>query len=176
MPGRAAADDTFTLWRRISDRIRENQLLNLNTAVLLDDADEGAHEVLILVLRLLKSHPRGMTLAMAAAPARLTRLGGDLLQLSQLRIHLEPWEVSDVREYLRTSLTRTGCDADVFDDSAAERLHELTAGLPRWVTHLAEVSWLAAADRGLDRIDATTVESAHRALSAAYHTASAACA
>ena len=64
-----AGDDVFSLWRRISDRLRENQLLNRNTAIVLDDADEAAHEVLIFVLRLLKSHPAGMTLTLAADPA-----------------------------------------------------------------------------------------------------------
>ncbi|NLF71935.1 MAG: AAA family ATPase [Candidatus Anammoximicrobium sp.] len=167
-------DGVFALWRRISDRLCENRLLNLNTAILLDDADEAAHEVVIFVLRLLKSHPVGMTLALAADPARLTRLGGDLLQLSQLRIHLEPWEADDVRQYLRTSLTRAGADPDLFDDDAVARILELSGGLPRWVAHLAELTWLAAAGRGADRIDAETVGSAYQELSASYHAAPAA--
>ena len=84
------------------DRIRANHLLHARTAILLDDADEAAHEVLIFVLRLLKSQPAGITLALVADPERMTRLGGDLLQLSELRIHLEPWELSDLREYLQS--------------------------------------------------------------------------
>jgi general secretion pathway protein A len=171
-----ASDDVFSLWRRISDRLRENQLLNRNTAIVLDDADEAAHEVLIFVLRLLKSHPVGMTLTLAADPARLTRLGGDLLQLSQLRIHLEPWEADDVREYVQTSLTRAGDNPDLFDDSAVARLLELSGGLPRWITHLAELTWLAAAGREADRIDAEMVDSAYQELSASYHAAPARCA
>jgi type II secretory pathway predicted ATPase ExeA len=166
-----ADDDVFSLWRRVSDRIRENQLLNRGTVIALDDADEAAHEVLICVLRLLKSHSRGMTSILAADPARLTRLGGDLLQLSQLRIHLDPWEAGDVREYLQTSLTRVGADPELFDDSAVARLHELSGGLPRWVAHLAELTWLAAAGRELDSIDADAVDSAYEALSASYHAA-----
>ena len=137
----------------------------------MDDADEAAHEVLIFVLRLLKSQPAGMTLALAADPERMTRLGGDLLQLSQLRIHLEPWEVSDLREYLQTSLTRAGGDPRMFDDSAVARLHELSDGLPRWAAHLAELAWLAASGDQLERINVDTVESAYQALSASYHAA-----
>ncbi|HPM84035.1 MAG TPA: AAA family ATPase [Candidatus Anammoximicrobium sp.] len=170
-----AGDDVFSLWRRVSDRLRENQILNRNTAIVLDDADDAAHEMLICVLRLLKSHPRGTTLILAADPARLTRLGGDLLQLSQLRIHLEPWEAGDVREYLQTSLTRVGADPERFDDSAVARLHELSGGLPRWVAHLAELTWLAAAGRELDGIDADVVDSAYEALSASYHAVPTAC-
>lgn len=169
-----AGDDVFSLWRRVSDRLRENQLVNRNTAIVLDDADEAAHEVLIFVLRLLKSHPLGMTLTLAAAPARLNRLGGDLLQLSQLRIHLEPWESGDVREYLQVGLTRAGANPDLFDAAAIERLLELSGGLPRWVAHLAELTWLAAVGRDLDSIDAEMVDSAYQELSASYHAAPAA--
>jgi general secretion pathway protein A len=163
------SDDVFALWRHVTDRLRANQLLHLQTAILLDDADDAAHEVLIFVLRLLKSQPAGMTLALAADPERLTRLGGDLLQRSQLRIHLEPWEVSDLREYLQTSLARVGGDLHLFDESAVARLHELSDGLPRWVAQVAELAWLAASGGQLERIDVDTVESAYQALSASYH-------
>jgi len=169
--GPRTKDDPFALWRSLGDRLRENQLLNLPTTIVLDDADEAAHEVLLLVLRLLKSHPRGTTVILATDPARLTRLGGDLLQLSQLRIQLEPWEAGDVREYLQTALQRAGRDPGLFDDSAVERLHELSGGLPRWVTHLAELAWLAAAGRGLSGIDAEMVDSVYQELSDSYHAA-----
>jgi general secretion pathway protein A len=164
-------DDVFTLWRHVIERIRASHLLHDRTTILLDDADEAAHEVLIFVLRLLKSQPTGTTLALVADPERMTRLGGDLLQLSQLRIHLEPWEVSDLREYLQTSLTRAGGDPWMFDEAAVARLHALSDGLPRWAAHLAELAWLAAAGEQLDRITADTVESAYQALSASYQAA-----
>ena len=135
----------------------------------MDDADEAAHEVLIVVLRLLKSQAAGTTLALAADGERMTRLGGDLLQLSQLSIHLEHWEVSDVRQYLQTSLTRAGGDPRMFDEAAVSRLHALSDGLPRWAAHLAELAWLAAVGKQWDRITADTVESAYQALSASYH-------
>lgn len=170
-----AGDDMFLLWRRVNERLRENQLLGRSTAIVLDDADEAAHEVLICVLRLVKSRPRGSTLTLACDPERLTRLGGDLLQLSQLRIHLEPWETGEVQEYLQTRLTRAGADPELFDDSAVARLHELSGGLPRWVAHLAELTWLAAAGRELDSIDAEMVDSAYEALNASYHAAPAGC-
>lgn len=163
-------DDVFTLWRQVLDRIRANHLVHARTTILLDDADEASHEVLIFALRLLKSQPVGTTVALVAAPERLPRLGGDLLQLSQLRIHLEPWDVSDLREYLQASLTRVGGDGRMFDEAAVARLHALSDGLPRWAAHLAELAWLVAAGGQLDRITADTVESAYQALSASHQT------
>ncbi len=164
-------DDVFALWRHVIDRIRANHLLHSRTAILLDDADEAAHEVLIFVLRLLKAQPAGITLALAADPVRMTRLGGDLLQLSQLRIHLDSWEVGDLREYLHSSLSRADGAPRMFDDPAVTRLHELSNGVPRWAAHLAELAWLAATGDHLDRITADTVESAYQALSASYQAA-----
>jgi type II secretory pathway predicted ATPase ExeA len=76
---------------------------------------------------------------------------------------------------LQTSLTRVGADPELFDDSAVARLHELSGGLPRWVAHLAELTWLAAAGRELDGIDADVVDSAYEALSASYHAVPTAC-
>jgi len=166
-------DDVSSLWQRIGERLRANQLIRLRTVVLLDDADEASHEVLIFVLRLLKSQPGGLTLVLAADPGRLTRLGGDLLQLSQLHIQLEPWERDDVKEYLQSNLARAGGGLQGFDDAAVERLYDLSNGVPRWVAHLAELTWLAAAGGCRDFIDAETVESAYQMLSDSYHAASA---
>ncbi len=158
----------FVLRRAVDDRIRENQYLGLQTVVLLDDADESSHEVLIHVLRLLKTHASGVTVVMAVEPSRITRLGGDLLQLSQLRIHLEPWDELDVRQYIRSGLVNAGGMPDIFDDSAILRLRELTGGVPRWVRELAQLALLAGASRHQQHIDGETIECAYQELSAAY--------
>ena len=159
---------SFALRRAVSDRIRENQYLGFQTVVLLDDADEASHEVLLHVLRLLKIHASGVTVVMAVEPSRITRLGGDLIQLSQLRIHLEPWEEPDVRQYIRTGLVNAGGMPDIFDDSAILRLRELTCGVPRWVRERAQLALLAGASRHQQHIDGETIECAYQELSAAY--------
>jgi type II secretory pathway predicted ATPase ExeA len=105
-----ASDDAFTVGRRIEDRLREHEWTGRRTVLLLDDADQAAHDVLIQVLRLLKSQTRGISIILAIESARMSRLGSDLLQLSQLRIRLEPWNEDDIREYLATSLSQAGCE------------------------------------------------------------------
>ena len=166
---RPGADDSeFTLWRQVSDRIRAHHLLRARPTILLDDADEAAQEVLTVVLRLLKSQPGLATLVLAVDGERLPRLGGSLLHLSPLRMHLEPWDLGDLRQYLQTSLARAGGDPRRFDDAAVTRLHALSDGLPRWAVHLAELAWLAAEGEAQDQITADTVESAYQALSATY--------
>ena len=160
--------DDFSLWRRISDRIRENQYQGVRTVLMLDDADEASHEVLIQILRLLKTHGDGVTVILAVEASRSTRLGGDLLQMSQLHIHLDPWDADDIGKYIRSSLVSAGGMPDIFDDSAIERLGELTSGVPRWVRELAGLALLAGASGQQPHIDADTIELAYQELSAAY--------
>ena len=163
-----AAEVPFSLNCRISDRLREFALTGRTTVLLLDDADQAAHEVLIQIQRLLKTHARGLTLILAIESSRMARLGGDLLQLSQLRIRLEPWSADDIREYLETSLSRVGCNRPVFEDSATLRLHELTDGTPRWVAQLAELALLAAASHQQDTVDGPMIEAVYQELSATF--------
>jgi type II secretory pathway predicted ATPase ExeA len=164
-------DALTTRWQRIGERLRANRLLGLSSVVLLDDADAAAQEVQAAVLRLVKSQPAGLTLVLAANPARQARLGDELLQLSQLRIPLEPWEPEEVKEYLQAAIARAGGDPRIFEDAAVERLCELSNGVPRWVAQLAELTWLAAANTAGQPIGAETVESAYELLSAPYHAA-----
>lgn len=164
-------DELATLWQRIGERLRADQLLGRPSVVLLDDAAAAAPDVLTAVLRLVKSQPAGLTLVLAARPARLARLGDELLQLTQLRIQLEPWELDEVRAYVRGAIAQAGGDPRIFEDAAVERLYELSNGVPRWVAQLAELSWLAATNTAGEAIDSETVESAYELLSAPYHAA-----
>jgi general secretion pathway protein A len=156
------------LSRDVRDRVRQNCLLGLQTVVLLDDAHEASHEVLLQVLRLLKTQSGRVTVIAAVESSRIMRLGGDLLQLSQLRIHLDSWNDIEVRQYIRTSLVGAGGMPDIFDDSAITRLRELTGGVPRWVREVAELALLAGAARHEQHIDFETIECAYQELSAVY--------
>ena len=86
-----------------------------------------------------------LTVVLALDPRRLPRLGRRVVDLVDLRIELEPWESADTWAYLQTILAKAGADPAVFEPSAAERLHELSGGIPRQITHLAELSLLAGA-------------------------------
>jgi type II secretory pathway predicted ATPase ExeA len=85
-----------------------------------------------------------------------------------LRIHLEAWDETDVRQYIRSGLVKAGGMPDIFDDSAILRLRELTCGVPRWVRELAQLALLAGASRHQQHIDGETIECAYQELSAAY--------
>jgi general secretion pathway protein A len=161
-------EDATLLWRRIHDRLEENTLQGIGTILFLDDADGASHDVLIQVLRLLKTRKDRLTIVLAVESSRIARLGGDLLQLSQLRIHLDPWDRGDVRDYLQSSLAEAESNSVEFDETAVTRLHELSGGVPRSVSRLSELAVLAAISQGRGTVDAGTIDCIYHELSPTY--------
>jgi general secretion pathway protein A len=161
-------DDTpLQLWRRITDRVTENRYQQVPTVVLFDDADEATPETLSHVVRLVRHDPSAessLTTILAANPEMLRRLGRRVLELAELRIDLELWDGDDTRRYLAHSLTKAGSNRPLFAEDAAERMHALTRGIPRQVSHLAEMALLAGAGQQLAQVDAATVESVYAEL------------
>lgn len=156
-----------SLWRLLSDRITELRYQRMATILLLDDADLASRAVLAQLLRLAKLEPgpdSRLTLVLAGQHADMGRLGESLLDLADLRIDLEPWDASETARYVRASLARAGCASPVFNDGAVTRLFELSQGIPRRVSQLADLALAAGAGRQLEAIDAGTVESACREL------------
>lgn len=155
------------LWRMLEDRLDEHRYQQIETVVLLDDAEEASPELLAQVARLaaLKYGPDSrLTIILTAGRTSVSRLGTRLLELAELRIDVEPWGSSETKGYLHRSLAQAGRQQPAFDETAVRRLHELAHGIPRRVTQLAELALLAGADRQLDRVNADTVESVYREL------------
>jgi general secretion pathway protein A len=161
-------EDATLLWRRIDDRLEENALQGIGTVLFLDDADGASHDVLIQVLRLLKTQQDRLIIILAVESSRMARLGGDLLQLSQLRIHLDPWDQGDVREYLHSSLAKAEFKSVAFEETAVTRLHELSGGVPRSVSRLSELAVLAATSQGRGTVDAEIIDCIYQELSPTY--------
>lgn len=165
--GATPSDRDVVLWRRIVDRLVEQRYQRLSSVVLLDEADEAHPDVLSYVLRLLRadtSPDARLTAVLTATPQGLDRIGRRLLDLSDLRIDLEPWDQGDVADYLQASLTKAGCSQTVFDTLAATQIHALTHGIPRQVNQLAELALLAGAGQRRFTIDPDTVRSVHAEL------------
>lgn len=157
----------FELWRNLIDRIAENRYQQLDTVVLLDDADHARPEVLDHLVRLIQSD-RGMPMALVlvlAAPAnKISHIGPRLLELAELRIDLEPWEEPDTGGYLMSALAQSGRKSPLFTDSAVLRLHALTGGIPRRVNQLAALALVAGAALQLSKIDADTIDAVYHEL------------
>ncbi len=155
------------LWRAVTDRIIEHRYQQLATVVLLDDAHQADPRVLAQVTRLVQFDPSPqsrLTIVLAGHREQMGHLGHHLLDLAELRIDVEPWEPSDTKDFISTSMAQAGCQSRVFDDPAVARLHELAHGIPRRVSQLADLALLAGAGAELGQIGAETVESAYHEL------------
>ena len=168
--GNPRRDDTeFYLWRSVFDRLAVNRLQQLDTIVLLDDADEAEPHVADAIARLADFDHSGdsrLTLVATATTGNAHRLGNRLADLVELRIDLEPWEPSDTVGFILAALRQAGRREPAFADEAMIRLHELCDGIPRRICQLANLSLLAGAGQRAGQIDAETVESAFHELAA----------
>ncbi len=161
---------TAALWRMITDRLLENRYQQIETAILLDDADQASRQVLAQVARLAEydcTADSRLTLVLAGRQEQIGRIGDRLLGLAELRIDVEPWEQAETENYLKASLAHAGCEAAVFAEPALARLQELSHGIPRRINQLADLALLAGAGQELPQIGAEVVESAYRELGVA---------
>ena len=160
------------LWRSLTDRLAEYRYQQLDTIILLDDAAEYAEtadgrQVISLVTRLAQhdcSPQSRLTIVLSGRCERMGRIGRRLLELAELRIDVESWQQSETADFLEKSLAQAGCQSPIFDEPALAKLHELSHGVPRRVSQLADLALLAGAGAELQQIDADVVESAYQEL------------
>lgn len=165
----SSRDSLVSLWRQLEDRLCENGYEQIDTIVLLDDADLATEQVLQQVARLARYEMTAesrLTLILSSRPGGLEKIGPRLLELASLRIDIEPWQSDDTAEFVKSSLSAAGRESPIFAGPALARLHQLTHGVPRSVSRLADLSLLAAAGRDVKEIDADVVESAYEELGA----------
>ena len=159
--------DAGRLWRIATDRLAELRLEQVPAALVIDDAESAAADVLGLVHRLLKLPDCQLTVVAAAGESAAGRLAPWLVELAELRIELSVWTEDETRHYLKSSLSRAGRQQPAFADRAVRRLFELSAGVPRRVNQLAQLALVAGAGQELTQIDEQTVLAVHEELSAA---------
>jgi type II secretory pathway predicted ATPase ExeA len=162
--------DLFQLWRSVLDRLSENRYQQLDTVLLLDDADEAPTAVLDHVVRLTQADNVAggrLTIVLTAttAPASLAvRLSPRLLELADLRIDLDAWEPADTVQYVNAALAQAGSIEPIFSTEALHHLHDLAGGIPRRVAQLANLALLAGAGRELEQVDVDTVDGVYHEL------------
>lgn len=136
--------------------------------IVVDEAQNCSHSTLE-ELRLL------LGLNLPSQPTFALVLLGDeyLLGQLQLRNHralcsrlgahhaLSAWTFEEVQDYLKRGLESVGiARSRVFDAAALDLLMRATAGVPRSVCLLARAAWLAAANAGVQEINAQIMQQA----------------
>jgi general secretion pathway protein A len=158
---------TFALSRAVTDHLIASRYQQLATILLLDDADVARWEVIDHVVRLAQldtSRDACLTIVLAAQPRRLYKLGNRLLELADLRIDLEGWEIDDTAAFVKKALAEAGRTTPIFSEAALRHLHGLSDGIPRRVKQLADLALLAGAGGNLSQIEPETIDSVYREL------------
>lgn len=157
-----------SLWRGLLDYLIAQRRQQLATAFLFDDAHEATADVLTVISRFLdweQTPDSRFTVVLSAVPEFAARLGQRILQLAELRVNLEPWDQQDTADYARAMVAAARGDRPLFSESALERLHRLSGGVPRRAAQLADLALVAGAGQELDQVTAEVVQSAYEELS-----------
>ena len=135
----------FVLWRRIQDHFVARQSTESPAVILLDHADQGADEADVLVSRLihLARQGRGLTLIVAARANHLSDLSVPLREATDIRVELKWLDRRQTGEFVHAVFQGPGGGAPTFNEPALDRLHALTAGSPRLLTLLCDLSLLS---------------------------------
>jgi general secretion pathway protein A len=164
-----ASASTMQLWRVLEDRLAEHRYRQIESVVLIDDAEEAGRNVLPHLTRLIEHDPSpnaGLTVLLAVEKSNVSYLGNRLMELTDLRIDIEPWTAEDVEGFLTSTLSKAGAKRTIFTSDACAKIHEIAGGSPRKVVQLADLAMVVGAGAELSEIDADVVLSVHHELSA----------
>ena len=153
-------------WLRL-EQLLHNRLAD-NTPVLLalDDVQSiRGLEFLDYLRNLLNIRANGkaaLTLLLSGQPAMEKRLfyAGSLDQQLSVRVILEPLLTEEVKFYILSRLKAAGSQHGLFTRQAAERIVELSQGIPRQINRLCELAMVAAYGLGMKKIDPALIDQA----------------
>jgi type II secretory pathway predicted ATPase ExeA len=130
---------------------------NEHVTLLLDDihlADDRLQDELSWLLRL----DAPLTCIASVNESALTNVDPGLLDRCELRVDLPRWDLGQTAEYIEAALEFVGAAEDVFDSQSVIRIQELSNGIPRRISQLAELCLVAGAVQRADQITSEIVE------------------
>ncbi|MEM7478991.1 MAG: AAA family ATPase [Planctomycetota bacterium] len=149
--------DSTRNWHTLCDYFRASIREEVQTIVLLDDAEsatQAAHEDVCRLLSL--SFP--ITFVLAVEQNLIGAVHRNLLERTDLQIDLPGWEVSQTGEFLAWSCQRVGRPQPIFTDRAVEMIQEVSQGVARRIVQIADLSLVAGAVAQADCVDADCVQ------------------
>jgi type II secretory pathway predicted ATPase ExeA len=140
-----------TLTDKIQEKLLKNHQENINTLLIIDEAQHLQPEVLeqLRLLTNLETNTKKLLQVILIGQPELQQLlqRRDLRQLAQritARYHLMPLNKQEVAQYIQHRLSVADCYRVVFDKRAVAIIHQLSQGIPRLINLLCDRSlWLA---------------------------------
>ncbi len=143
-------------WQDLCDYFQAASREDLQTVLLVDDVESGTAAAEADLNRL-ASMGFPLTVIFAVESQAIGSISRSLLDRVELQIDLPGWEITQTGEFLAWSLSRLGCDRPVFEDSAVERIQELSQGIARRIVQLSDLALVAGAVAQSESIDAECI-------------------
>jgi type II secretory pathway predicted ATPase ExeA len=158
------------LLRAFNDVLRCNRKNNRNTVIVVDEAQTIGHKNSFEELRLLLNFQSNddflLTLVLLGQPELKFKIN-NLPQLKQrfaVRYHLKSLTKEETKDYINHRLKTAGTHQKIFSDRACEEIYRFSAGVPRRINNICDMSLLAGAARESTRITRTMISEVARDL------------
>jgi len=155
-------DSRWNLWRRVIDHTRSLQMARVQTVFLFDHLERADTTCHAMLERLFSAAGNSAGLTTFIASVRLqdvAGLTGILGDLSDLRVELARFQITETEDFIRSLLARAGCRHEAFSSDAVMRVHSHAFGVPRIICRICDLSLLAAMSEDSLEIDAGLVDS-----------------
>ena len=150
---------------RIERLLEENVDAERHAVLVIDEAHLISNTETAQTLRLLLNLEIGGRLAMTqlwvGQPKLLVHLDRmpDLEERLGVKSMLRPFSVEETMSYVTHRMASAGAEREVFDTSAQEALHELSAGIPRRINRLCDLALLIGFAEQRSEITSEQIES-----------------
>lgn len=140
-----------TLTDKIAEKLLKNHACNLNTLLIIDEAQHLEAEVLeqLRLLTNLETDTKKLLQVILIGQPELQQLlkRRDLRQLAQritARYHLLPLNKLELAAYIKHRLSVAGCHRALFNKGALAAIHQLSQGIPRLINLLCHSALMEA--------------------------------
>ncbi|KGJ95506.1 AAA family ATPase [Colwellia psychrerythraea] len=153
-----------TLTDKISEKLLKNHENDINTLLIIDEAQHLQPEVLeqLRLLTNLETNTKKLLQVILIGQPELQQLlqRRDLRQLAQritARYHLMPLTKQELAQYIQHRLTVADCVRPLFDKGALSKVHQLSQGVPRLINLLCHSALMLAYNQNDSVVNKKTV-------------------
>jgi len=153
-----------TLTDKISEKLLKNHENDINTLLIIDEAQHLQPEVLeqLRLLTNLETNTKKLLQVILIGQPELQQLlqRRDLRQLAQritARYHLMPLTKRELAQYIQHRLTVSDCARSLFDKGAMTKIHQLSQGVPRLINLLCHSALMLAYNQNDSVVNKKTV-------------------
>jgi type II secretory pathway predicted ATPase ExeA len=149
---------------KISEKLLKNHENDINTLLIIDEAQHLQPEVLeqLRLLTNLETNTKKLLQVILIGQPELQQLlqRRDLRQLAQritARYHLMPLTKPELSQYIQHRLTVSDCTRAIFDKGALAKIHQLSQGIPRLTNLLCHSALMLAYNQNDSVVNKKTV-------------------